>query len=130
VELTARSDGRPSIVPKLPQQPDVTLRAPLAELAERGIEVLTPGNAGWRKMQSRHPIGPLNNISERSACASGRSRGEADRARAAIDVLDFIERFRRRVAILKVFIVALNSPLSIFGRGGRNGFDRSGLASS
>jgi hypothetical protein len=71
VELTARSDGRPSIVPKLPQQPDVTLRAPLAELLERGIEVLTPGNAGWRKMQSRHPIGPLNNISERSACAPG-----------------------------------------------------------
>ena len=50
--------------------------------------------------------------------------------RAAIDVLDFIERLRRRVAILNVFIVGAECAALHFGRGGRNGFDRSGLASS
>jgi hypothetical protein len=57
---------------------------------------------------------PLNSISERSACTSGRSRGEADRARAA----DLIERLRRRVAILNFFIVGAECAALHFRRAG------------
>jgi hypothetical protein len=105
-----RSNGTQSIAPKLSEQPDVTLRALLAELAERGIKAPASGNAGCTECNPLIRFVRLNNNLE---CACG--RGEANRAQAEIDVLDFVERLRRRLAILNVFIVGAECAALYFG---------------